>query len=165
MSVCSLTKTVLRRYSQSSSVYNNYQHLESTQSSTFNLALHQYSHSQTQARIYHFQNEDEEKCFASIVKTLVGNNKGCPHILEHLACCGSERYPIRDPFFNMIKRSVNSYMNAWTGDDFTSYPFASANPKDWHNLYQVYLDMSLRPLLNKHDFRQEGWRFEIDEQG
>ncbi len=59
----------------------------------------------------------------------------------------------------MIKRSVNSYMNAWTGDDFTAYPFASANSTDWTNLYKVYLDMSFRPLLNKLDFRQEGWRF------
>jgi len=65
----------------------------------------------------------------------------------------------------MIKRSVNTYMNAWTGDDFTAYPFSSANPTDWRNLYQVYLDMSLRPLLNKLDFLQEGWRFEINEKG
>jgi presequence protease len=65
----------------------------------------------------------------------------------------------------MIKRSVNSYMNAWTGDDFTAYPFASPNPKDWLNLYHVYLDMTLRPLLHPLDFRQEGWRFEIDEEG
>ena len=65
----------------------------------------------------------------------------------------------------MIKRSVNSYMNAWTGDDFTAYPFSSANPKDWNNLYQVYLDFTLRPLLNKLDFMQEGWREEINEEG
>ena len=65
----------------------------------------------------------------------------------------------------MIKRSVNSYMNAWTGDDFTAYPFASANPKDWNNLYQVYLDFTLRPLLNQLDFMQEGWREEINEDG
>lgn len=63
----------------------------------------------------------------------------------------------------MIKRSVNTYMNAWTGDDFTAYPFASANRTDWGNLYKVYLDMAFQPLLNKLDFRQEGWRFEVDE--
>lgn len=95
-----------------------------------------------------------------MVQTLPSNDKGCPHILEHLACCGSQRYPIRDPFFNMLKRSVNSYMNAWTGEDFTAYPFSSPNPKDFSNLYQVYLDMSMRPLLNELDFRQEGWRYE-----
>ena len=59
----------------------------------------------------------------------------------------------------MIKRSVNTYMNAWTGDDFTAYPFATPNPADYRNLYQVYLDMSLRPLLNRLDFLQEGWRY------
>lgn len=56
-------------------------------------------------------------------------------------------------------------MNAWTGDDFTAYPFASANPKDWFNLYHVYLDMTLRPLLHRLDFMQEGWRYELDEEG
>lgn len=65
----------------------------------------------------------------------------------------------------MLKRSVNTYMNAWTGDDFTSYPFSSANPTDWRNLYGVYLDMSLSALLNELDFRQEGWRYEIGEDG
>jgi Zn-dependent M16 (insulinase) family peptidase len=66
---------------------------------------------------------------------------------------------VRDPFFNMLRRSVSTYMNAWTGDDFTSYPFSSANPADWRNLYKVYLDMTLRARLHELDFRQEGWRF------
>lgn len=65
----------------------------------------------------------------------------------------------------MLKRSVNTYMNAWTGDDFTAYPFSSANPKDHQNLYSVYLDMSLKPLLNELDFRQEGWRWEYSQSG
>lgn len=94
------------------------------------------------------KNSDPDNCFAPIVKTLPKNNTGCPHILEHLACCGSERYPIRDPFFNMLKRSTNTYMNAWTGDDFTSYPFSSANPQDFQNLYKVYLDLCLKPNLH-----------------
>nr|VVW86770.1 unnamed protein product [Nymphaea colorata] len=65
----------------------------------------------------------------------------------------------------MLRRSVNTYMNAWTGDDFTSYPFSSANPADWRNLYRVYLDMSLKASLHELDFRQEGWRFELDSEG
>lgn len=103
--------------------------------------------------------------FAAVVKTFAANDKGCPHILEHLTCCGSEKYPIRDPFFNMIKRSVNTYMNAWTGDDFTCYPFSSVNHKDWNNLYSVYLDMVFKPQLKELDFLQEGWRFELDAAG
>ena len=65
----------------------------------------------------------------------------------------------------MIRRSVNTFMNAWTGDDFTSYPFSSANPTDWKNLYNVYLDMSFKASLNELDFRQEGWRYEINAEG
>lgn len=143
----------------------NYQLLEKRESQSLGLTLTQYSHVGTRARVYHLQNQDPERAFAAIVRTLPKDNKGTPHILEHLACCGSEKYPIRDPFFNMIKRSVNSYMNAWTGDDFTAYPFASPNRTDWNNLYRVYLDMSLRPLLNRLDFRQEGWRLEFDDSG
>ena len=56
-------------------------------------------------------------------------------------------------------------MNAWTGEDFTCYPFASTNPKDWNNLFSVYTDMAFKPLLNEFDFMQEGWRFEINEKG
>lgn len=111
--------------------------------------------------IYNIKADDPDNTFAPVVKTLVENDTGCPHILEHLACCGSHRYPIRDPFFNMLKRSVNTYMNAWTGEDFTAYPFSSANSKDFNNLYSVYLDMSLRPNLHELDFRQEGWRYEL----
>jgi Zn-dependent M16 (insulinase) family peptidase len=65
----------------------------------------------------------------------------------------------------MLKRSVNTYMNAWTGEDFTCYPFSSSNPKDWNNLLNVYTDMSFKPLLNELDFMQEGWRYEINEKG
>lgn len=65
----------------------------------------------------------------------------------------------------MLRRSVNTYMNAWTGDDFTSYLFSSANPTDWNNLYKVYLDMTLKAGLHELDFRQEGWRWELDGEG
>lgn len=109
--------------------------------------------------VYNLKTNNSDNTFAPVVRTLPENDTGCPHILQHLACCGSERFPIRDPFFNMLRRSVNTYMNAWTGDDFTAYPFSSANPKDFDNLYKVYLDMCLRPLLNELDFRQEGWRY------
>jgi Zn-dependent M16 (insulinase) family peptidase len=131
MIVSSITAKLIYRFSQSQPHLQNFTHISSIPSPTRNLTLHQYSHNQTKARVYHFESEDREKAYASIIKTFVTNSKGCPHILEHLACCGSDKYPIRDPFFNMIKRSVNSYMNAWTGDDFTAYPFASANAKDW----------------------------------
>ena len=68
---------------------------------------------------------------AIIFKTLPENSKGLPHILEHMACCGSEKYPVRDPFFKMLNRSLNTYMNALTGGDFTAYPFSTKNLKDF----------------------------------
>jgi presequence protease len=155
-----LTNRILRAFS-SAPLLTEYNHLGTQVSPCLNLALHRYRHKRTGTRIFHFENSDPDRAFAAMVKTYPQNNKGCPHILEHLACCGSHRYPIRDPFFNMIKRSVSTYMNAWTGDDFTAYPFATPNPRDWDNLYRVYLDMSLRPLLNQLDFMQEGWRWEV----
>jgi hypothetical protein len=82
------------------------------------------------------------------------------HVLEHTSLCGSKKYPIRDPFFNMIKRSLNTYMNAWTGSDFTSYPFSSENYQDYCNLMAVYLDAVYYPLLDRMDFLQEGHRLE-----
>lgn len=89
---------------------------------------------------------------AIIFKTIPNNDKGTPHILEHLACCGGEKYPVRDPFMKMLKRSLNTYMNAWTGPDFTAYPFSTQNKKDFKNLMSVYMDISMKALLKKTDF-------------
>lgn len=77
------------------------------------------------------------------------------HILEHTALCGSAKFPIRDPFFNMLKRSLQTYMNAWTGPDYTSYPFATQNAQDYYNLLAVYLDAAYFPRLDEYDFMQE----------
>ncbi|MDX1655957.1 MAG: insulinase family protein, partial [Candidatus Competibacteraceae bacterium] len=87
------------------------------------------------------------------------------HILEHTALCGSERYPVRDPFFMMIRRSLNTFMNAFTSSDWTAYPFASLNRKDFFNLLDVYLDAAFFPLLDELDFAQEGHRVEFINEG
>lgn len=83
--------------------------------------------------------------------------------MEHTVLCGSELYPIRDPFFNMLKRSMNTYMNAWTGPDFTAYPFSTKNQKDFYNLLSVYCDSIFKSWIRYIDFLQEGWRYEFDE--
>src|SRR5690606_2586740 len=75
--------------------------------------------------------------------------------------CGSRRYPVRDPFFMMIRRSLNTFMNAFTASDWTAYPFASLNRKDFRNLLEVYLDSAFFPLLDELDFAQEGHRLEL----
>ena len=85
---------------------------------------------------------------------------GISHILEHTTLCGSKKYPVRDPFFKMLNRSMSNFMNAMTGSDFTMYPFSTENQMDYHNLMDVYLDATFHPKLTKLDFKQEGWRLE-----
>ena len=85
---------------------------------------------------------------------------GLPTFLEHTALCGSEHFPVRDPFFSMLKRSLNSFMNAMTASDWTLYPFSSMNRKDFHNLLDIYLDAAFFPRLTERDFSQEGHRLE-----
>ena len=82
--------------------------------------------------------------------------------MEHTVLCGSAKFPVRDPFFNMLRRSLNSYMNAWTGSDFTMYPFATQNRNDFYNLLAVYLDAAFAPKLEKENFLQEGHRLELN---
>ncbi len=118
-------------------------------------------HNQTKARYIHLDSANTDNSFAVLFRTPPINSTGICHILEHLSLCGSKKYPVRDPFFNMIRRSLNTYMNAWTGADFTMYPFSSQNKKDFQNLMSVYLDATFFPLLRHEDFLQEGHRLEF----
>ena len=102
-----------------------------------------------------------DNVFAVLFRTPPDDDTGKPHILEHLATCGSKMYPVRDPFFAMMKRSLNTYMNAWTGADFTMYPFSTCNVQDYRNLLTVYCDMAFNPTLKLEDFQQEGHRLEF----
>ena len=74
------------------------------------------------------------------LRTVPMDSKGVAHVLEHTALCGSEKYPVRDPFFLMLRRSLNTFMNAFTSSDYTAYPFATQNVKDFNNLLDIYLD-------------------------
>src|SRR5690606_37554738 len=80
--------------------------------------------------------------------------------LEHLALCGSERFPVRDPFMKMLTRSLATFMNAFTGHDYTMYPFSTQNSTDYYNLLAIYLDAVFHPRLRYLDFLQDGWRLE-----
>jgi len=122
-------------------------------------------HEKTKARYIHLHTPDSNNCFAVLLRTTPDDDKGAPHILEHTVLCGSEKYPVRDPFFNMLKRSLNTYMNAWTGSDFTCYPFSTQNEKDFKNLLDVYVQAVYKPLINRHDFLQEGWRYDFQKEG
>jgi len=113
------------------------------------------------AKHIHVKADTTEMAFMAALPTLPEDDKGAAHILEHMALCGSERFPVRDPFFGMTRRSLSSFMNAMTSADHTVYPFATQDAKDFENLLDVYLDAVFFPTLARHDFLQEGWRHEI----
>ncbi|MCP5144355.1 MAG: insulinase family protein [Gammaproteobacteria bacterium] len=119
-------------------------------------------HGATGARHIHLAAADDNNAFMVAFPTVPQDSTGVAHILEHTALCGSQRFPVRDPFFMMLRRSLNSFMNAFTSSDSTAYPFASPNDKDFDNLLRVYLDAVFFPLLHKLDFAQEGHRTEVE---
>ena len=110
----------------------------------------------------HLSSDSTENVFMVAFRTVPEDSKGIAHILEHTALCGSKKFPVRDPFFMMIRRSLNTFMNAFTSSDWTAYPFATMNKKDFANLLDVYLDSAFFPNLNSLDFAQEGHRLEIN---
>ncbi|PIP38536.1 MAG: peptidase M16 [Desulfobacterales bacterium CG23_combo_of_CG06-09_8_20_14_all_51_8] len=119
-------------------------------------------HDATGARHIHISRPDTENTFAVTFKTVPSDSTGVAHILEHTVLCGSEKYPVRDPFFSMIKRSLNTFMNALTASDWTMYPFSTQNEKDYYNLMGVYLDAAFFPKLDRLSFKQEGHRLEFE---
>ncbi|MAL98675.1 insulinase family protein [Hydrocarboniclastica marina] len=127
------------------------------------LTLEEYEHAATGARHIHMAADNDENVFLVALRTFPMDSTGVAHILEHTALCGSERYPVRDPFFMMIRRSLHTFMNAFTSSDWTAYPFASKNRKDFDNLLSVYLDCVFFSKLDPLDFAQEGHRLEFSE--
>ncbi len=128
-----------------------------------NITVSEYRHKATGARHIHMAADNPENVFLVALRTMPQNSTGVAHILEHTALCGSRKYPVRDPFFMMIRRSLNTFMNAFTSTDWTAYPFASQNRKDFDNLLQVYLDAVFFATLDPLDFAQEGHRVEFAE--
>jgi len=123
--------------------------------------LREIVHEPSGAQIMHIHNDDPENLFCLSFKTLPSSSNGVAHILEHTVLCGSRKFPIKDPFFAMTRRSLNTFMNALTGSDFTCYPAASMVEKDFYNLLEVYLDAVFHPELKELSFRQEGHRLEF----
>jgi len=139
-----------------------FEKLRSHRIETLNLEVEEYQHRKTGARHLHLAADNNENVFFVALRTFPMDSTGVAHILEHTALCGSERYPLRDPFFMMIRRSLNTFMNAFTSSDWTAYPFASMNRKDFDNLLSVYLDSVFFSKLDPLDFAQEGHRLEFD---
>ena len=130
---------------------------------SLNITIEEYQHKTTGALHYHLASEQDENVFLVAFRTMPMDSTGVAHILEHTALCGSDKYPVRDPFFMMIRRSLNTFMNAMTSSDWTAYPFASKNKKDFNNLLNVYLDATFFARLHHLDFLQEGHRLEFEE--
>ncbi|SEM23481.1 insulinase family protein [Acinetobacter sp. DSM 11652] len=126
------------------------------------ILVSEYRHKETDAVHFHLATEHDENVFLVAFRTQPMDSKGEAHILEHTALCGSEKFPVRDPFFLMIRRSLNTFMNAFTAADWTAYPFATQNKKDFQNLLSVYLDAAFAANLNPLDFAQEGIRIELE---
>lgn len=122
-------------------------------------------HKKSGARVLLMKNDDENKVFAIGFRTPPSDSTGVPHIMEHSVLCGSKAFPVKDPFVELVKGSLNTFLNAMTYPDKTVYPVASCNDKDFQNLMHVYMDAVFYPNIYEHDeiFRQEGWSYKLDD--
>jgi len=121
-----------------------------------------YRHRKTGAEILSIINDDENKVFGITFRTPPFDSTGVAHILEHSVLCGSRKYPVKEPFVELLKGSLQTFLNAFTYPDKTCYPVASQNLQDFYNLMDVYLDAVFYPRITPDIFQQEGWHFELD---
>lgn len=122
-------------------------------------------HKKSGARVLLMENDDENKVFTIGFRTPPSDSTGVPHIMEHSVLCGSKEFPVKDPFVELVKGSLNTFLNAMTYPDKTVYPVASCNDKDFQNLMHVYMDAVFYPNIYQNDktFRQEGWSYKLDD--
>lgn len=127
------------------------------------VVLYEYIHLKSKGKVAYLKNNDLNCCFAIGFKTLPNDSSGVCHIIEHSLLCGSKKYPLKDPFVHLIKSSLATFLNAFTADDWTMYPFASQTTKDFNNILQIYLDAVFNPLsmIDEKPFLQEGWHLEL----
>lgn len=125
--------------------------------------LYQYYHIKSGASVVYVENEDTNCCFAIGFRTLPSDSTGVCHIIEHSLLCGSQKYPLKEPFVNLMKSSMSTFLNAFTANDWTMYPFASQVPQDFDNILSIYCDAVFRPLsvIDPKPFLQEGWHLEM----
>ncbi|MBK8932581.1 MAG: insulinase family protein [Chloroflexi bacterium] len=121
-----------------------------------------YRHQKTGAELLSLSNEDENKVFGINFRTPPADSTGLPHIMEHSVLGGSRKYQVKEPFVELLKGSLYTFVNAFTSADRTSYPVASTNTQDFYNLVDVYLDAVFYPLITPHPLQQEGWHYELE---
>ena len=122
-----------------------------------------YIHKKTGAEVLSLSNEDENKVFGVAFRTPPSDSTGVAHILEHSVLCGSRKYPVKEPFVELLKGSLQTFLNAFTYPDKTCYPVASQNIQDFYNLIDVYLDAVFYPRINRFIFQQEGWHYDLED--
>ena len=148
-------------------IIHGFRTVSAQRSDEMNCMTYSFIHEKTGARVFWLDNHEENKVFSIAFRTLPDDDTGVFHILEHSVLCGSERFPVREPFVELMKSSMNTFLNAMTFQDMTMYPVASRNNKDLLNLASVYLDAVFRPAILKNEliFLQEGWHIEKDDEG
>ncbi len=136
--------------------------LQDRQIAELKTRVRRWRHIRTGAELLSLENEDENKTFGITFRTPPPDSTGVAHIMEHSVLCGSEKYPVKEPFVELIKGSLNTFLNAFTFPDKTCYPVASANLQDFYNLIDVYLDAVFHPFITPYTLAQEGWHYELD---
>lgn len=127
------------------------------------VTMYEFEHIKTKGKLVYLANDDQNASFAIGFKTLPNDHTGVCHIIEHSVLCGSEKYPLKEPFVNLLKTSLSTFLNAFTAADWTMYPFASQTPKDYDNILSIYLDAVFNPMSIRSNkaFLQEGWHLEL----
>ncbi len=139
-----------------------FQLLREAHISEINATVREYRHERSGARLLSVQAPDENKVFGITFRTPPSSSNGIAHIMEHSVLCGSRKYPVKEPFIELAKSSLNTFLNAMTYPDKTCYPVASTNEQDLYNLIDVYLDAVFYPLIPERTLQQEGWHYELD---
>ncbi|ERI94296.1 peptidase M16 inactive domain protein [Clostridiales bacterium oral taxon 876 str. F0540] len=149
---------------QLNKVYSGFKLLEQKNIKDINSIAFIFEHEKSGAKLLYLQNDDDNKVFSISFRTPPNDSTGVAHILEHSVLCGSRKFPSKEPFVELIKGSLNTFLNAMTFSDKTMYPVASRNDKDFHNLMDVYLDAVLYPNIYKYPeiMMQEGWHYELE---
>ncbi len=143
---------------------HGFQLLKKTEISEATSTAYEFQHEKSGARLFFLQNEDDNKVFSITFRTPPTDDTGVAHIVEHSTLCGSRKFPLKEPFVELVKGSLNTFLNAMTFPDKTMYPIASRNDKDFQNLMDVYLDAVFYPAMHNTPeiLMQEGWHYEIE---
>jgi len=143
-------------------VENGFERIRTQIIKEINATARLFKHILTGAKLLSIENNNENKVFGITFRTPPEDSTGVAHIMEHCVLCGSQKYPVKEPFVELMKGSLNTFLNAFTYPDKTCYPVASQNLKDFYNLIDVYIDAVFHPLISEYIFKQEGWRYDLE---